>query len=93
MPNGTADSTFTLTENVKPEEAKQHLAEWLESGDARQAAWGAYYALRDRDTKSIPVLLAYVHKRGFGSEWSRVLRSLYSEAPERSSKATDIHAC
>jgi len=62
---GATDSRFTFSENVKPDEAKQHLAEWLESGDARQATWAAHYILRDRETHAIPLLLAYVHKYGF----------------------------
>jgi hypothetical protein len=62
---GATDSRFTFSENVKPNEAKQYLAEWLESGDARQAAWAAHFILRDRETHAIPLLLAYVHKYGF----------------------------
>jgi hypothetical protein len=62
---GATDSRFSFSENVKPNEAKQHVAEWLESGDARQAAWAAHFILRDRDTDAIPLLLAYVHKYGF----------------------------
>ena len=62
---GATDSRFTFSENVKPDEAKQHLAEWLESGDVRQAAWAAHFILRDRETHAIPLLLAYVHKYGF----------------------------
>lgn len=65
MTIGATDSSFTFSENVKPHEAKQHFAEWLESGDARQAAWAAHYILRDRETQAIPMLLAYVHKYGF----------------------------
>lgn len=64
MTNGGADSAFTFSENVKSDEAKQHLAEWLESSDPRQAAWAAHYVLRDGETNAIPLLLAYVHKQG-----------------------------
>lgn len=65
MTNGGTDSTFTFSENVKSDETNKHLPEWLESSDPRQVAWAAHYILRDRETKAIPLLLAYVHKHGF----------------------------
>lgn len=65
MTNRGTDSAFIFSENVKPGEAKRHIAEWLESSDPRQSAWAAHYILRDRDTEAIPLLLAYVHKQGF----------------------------
>jgi hypothetical protein len=65
MTSDGADSIFKFSENVKSDESKQHLAEWLESSDPRQAAWAAHYILRDRETNAIPHLLAYVHKHGF----------------------------
>jgi len=52
-------------ESGTPRLAKEHLAEWLESGKPREAAWAAHYILRDKQTKAIPLLLAYVHKHAF----------------------------
>jgi hypothetical protein len=87
----TDDLAFTLTENVRPDEAKKHFAEWLGSRDPRQAAWAAHYVLRDRDAVAIPLLLDYVHKYGFDPEfeaaadlerqdWPEVKRAVYAMA-------------
>lgn len=74
---GDEYATFPLNEGITPKEAKAHLAEWLESGDARTVAWAAHYALRDKNTAGIPLLLAYLHKHAFdpvfeaGADYSR----------------------
>jgi hypothetical protein len=65
MMDGSDDSKFQFSEDVNHNKAKQYLAEWLHSGDARQAAWATHYILRDRDVNAIPLLLAYVHRQGF----------------------------
>jgi hypothetical protein len=60
-----AATAFPLNTKLTPEAAKTHVAEWLQSGDALQAAWAAHFIVRDKQTKAIPLLLAYVHKHAF----------------------------
>lgn len=52
-------------EDVTPKAAKAHLAEWLRSGTARDAAWAAHYAARDKQIEAIPLLLDYVRKHEY----------------------------
>lgn len=59
------EKAFQFTETTTSEFAKTHLADWLQSGDPRQAAWAAFYCVRDKQTRAIPLLLAYLEKHSF----------------------------
>lgn len=77
--NATA---FAFGDNVTGAEAKRHLAEWLRSGEPREAAWAAHYVLRDKVQSAAPMLLNYVHVHAFDPAFNVNTDYVRYELPE-----------
>jgi hypothetical protein len=84
--NNSGAEEFVLNEQVPARVARANSQEWLESGDARKAAWTAYFAGRDKEAKTVPLLLAYVEKHAFDPEFA-LEKDYWGEAwPEANDK-------